>query len=64
MQLNLCCHTELMLHHYDCNHEMNQFEDELHRPLTPFFFSPPFILLRQPRCGQVKENMFSKHHKS
>ena len=50
-----------ILHHYDCNHEMNHFEDELRWSLHLFshLFFP-----RQPHCGQVRENVFSKHNKS
>lgn len=62
MQLIQCCHTEWILHHYDGNHEMNHFEDELHRPLHLFF--PHLFFLHQPKRGQARENMFSKHNKS
>lgn len=47
MQFTHCCYMELILHYYDCNHEMNHFEDELHRPshiFTPLFFSSSISL--------------------
>ncbi len=62
MQFIRCCHTELILHHYDCNHEMKHFEDELRWP--SHLFLPRLFFLSQPQCGQVGENMFSKHDKS
>lgn len=30
----------------------------------PYTFFSHLFLLRQPHCGQVRENMFSKHNKS
>lgn len=50
-----------ILHHYDCNHEMNHFEDELRWSLHLFSH---LLFLRQPQCGQRRGNVFSKHNKS
>lgn len=42
--------VELILHHYDCNHEMNHFKNEI---------DPCFFFLHQPQY----KNMVHKHNK-
>ena len=49
-----CCHTSSILHHYDCNHEMNHFEDELRRSLhLSFLLFPRSISLSVVKWGKT-----------